>query len=180
MKQKGFDIGLFQNILLSPMKKKLRAYIEFLSVSRDEDIGRMLALGIIARKMMIDNSRSLAYLLDGTKAFQFDRGSRQISEALSDLRAMASRLEIEAKTDQFVPILMGGFAVWKMTIHCLMGKQDETLDTEGYVLGRKIWKELERGMPYVKPALSELYKGDINVNQWHYDNYNYMPEMFKP
>lgn len=161
------------------MKKKLRQYVEFLSVSRSEDIGMMLALGTIARGIMIENSSSLKYLLDNTHDFNYDRGNKYISNAYSDLYTMANNLEREAKVNDFINLLMGGFAVWKMTIHCLIGKDGELLDQEGYTIGRLIWKELDRGMPYVEDKLNELKANGISISEWHYANYQYTPQMFK-
>ncbi len=172
-------MGFFQNLVTSPMKKKLRQYVEFLSVSRSEDIGMMLALGTVSRGIMIDNSESLKYLLDGNNSFNYDRGNKHISNAYGDLYAMASDLEREAKTNDFINVLMGGFAVWKMTIHCLIGKEGKQLDQEGYTIGRLIWKELDRGLPYVKEKLDELKENGIDVDDWHYENCQYAPEMFK-
>jgi len=172
-------MGLLKNIFLNnPLKKKLRNYIEFLSVSRDEDIGMMLALGTVARRLMVVEYDSLKYLLGGENEIDYSSGNENIYQSNLDLIHMSNVFQKEIKNNSFFEILLGGVAVWKLTVTCLPGK-DDVLDQEFYTLGRLMWKELDRGFPYVESSLIELETKITGIDKWHYENCYFSPKMFK-
>jgi len=66
-----------------------------------------------------------------------------------------------------------------MTLLAVTGKPGKPIDPELYTLGRKMWKELKRGLPYVESNLSEMETlGNLPLTEWHYQNCKYVPEMF--
>lgn len=85
---------------------------------------------------------------------------------------MSNDLEKETQSNNFIRVLMGGYAVWKMTVHCISAKQYYTID-------KLIWKELDKRAPFVKEKLDELKANGIDITDWHYENYSYALEMFK-
>ena len=171
-------MGLFTDLMLSPMKKKLRNYAEFLSVGTDEEIAMTLAVATLARKMMISDNRALRILFDGTHEFFYDRGNQYITDAQSEINSVTRNIESLAKLKPSVNFLMGGYAVWKMTIYSLIAKDGESFDPEAFTQGRKIWKELKRGIPYVHSVLKDMEEGGMPIEQWHYNNCQYIPEIF--
>ena len=162
------------------MKKTLRKYVEFLSTGSDEEMGQLLAWATIAREVMIDAEDAFE-ILDGETPFMYTTQTEQTAAAVAQIIPASTEFQREAQNYEYGGALLGGFAVWKMTIYCLMGKKGELLDVEGYTLGRKIWKELSRGIPYAEDNLKmidEVYGHSLMVDDWHYENCTYIPEMF--
>jgi len=174
-------MGLFTKLLSSPMKKNLRKYIEFLSTGSNEEMGQLLAWATIAREVMIDAEDAFE-ILDGEAPFMYTVQTERTIAAVTQILPASAEFQREAQSHAYGAPLLGGFAVWKMTIYCLMGKKGELLDAEGFTLGRKIWKELSRGVPYAEDNLKmidEMFGGyDLMIDEWHYENCTYIPEMF--
>ena len=171
-------MGFFTNLMLSPMKKKLRQYAEFLSVGTDEEIAMTLAVATLSRKLMIQDNRALNILFDGSREFIYIHGNKYISDAQIEITAVTRNVERLVKIKPSVNFLMGGYAVWKMTIYSLMAKNGEPFDPEAFTQGRIIWKELKRGIPYVNSVLKDMEENGMPIEQWHYDNCQYIPEIF--
>ena len=171
-------MGFFTNLMLSPMKKKLRQYAEFLSVGTDEEIAMTLAVATVARRQMIKNNKSLSILFDGTREFLYDRGNPYITNAQTEINSVTRSMEAVVQVKPQMQFLLGGFAVWKMTVYSLMAKNGESFDPEGFTLGRKIWKELKRGIPLVEQELKKMEESGAPIEQWDYDNSQYIPEIF--
>ncbi len=176
-------MGIFTKLLTSPMKKTLRKYVEFLSTGSDEEMGQLLAWATIAREVMIDAEDAFK-ILDGETPFTYTVQTEDTSNAIAKIIPTSAEFQKFVQMLDYGAPLLGGYAVWKMTIYCLMGKKGELLDAEGYTLGRKIWKELSRGIPYAEDNLKmidEVFGGyDLMINEWHYENCTYIPEMFNP
>ena len=173
-------MGIFTNLLLSPAKKELNKYLDFLTVGTDEELGMILASATIARKIAIDNMPSLRILLDGSKPFIYDEGNEILSQGYMDISRMQRDIYNVAKTDPSVRYLTAGMAVWKMTFMSISSKPGVPLDSDLYVYGKKMWHELSRGIPYVKQALEELRDyGGVAVENWHFENAKYIPEMYQ-
>lgn len=173
-------MGFFINLLSPPIKKKLRKYVEFLSTGSDEEIGQLLAWATIARETLIDAEEAFE-ILNGETPFMYTAQTEKTIAAITQIKPTEIRFKKETQHQPFGGPLLGGFVVWKMTIFCLIGKKGELFDTEGYVLGRRIWNEMNRGIPYVKDNLKvidEMSGGQLPIYGWHYDNCNYIPEMF--
>ena len=173
-------MGLFFNLFTSPLKKKLRKYVEFLSTGSDEEIGQTLAFATVARQIMIDNEEAFE-ILDGEKPFMYTTQTEQTSAAIAQIMPASAEFQGFVQNLACSGALLGGFAVWKMTIYCLIGKKGTLLDAEGYTLGRKIWNELRRGIPYVEDNLkmiNEVFGDELMIYEWHYENCTYIPEMF--
>jgi hypothetical protein len=173
-------LGFFINLLSPPIKKKLRKYVEFLSTGSDEEIGQLLAWATIARETLIDAEEAFE-ILNGETPFMYTAQTEKTIAAITQIKPTEIRFKKETQHQPFGGPLLGGFVVWKMTIFCLIGKKGELFDTEGYVLGRRIWNEMNRGIPYVKDNLKvidEMSGGQLPIYGWHYDNCNYIPEMF--
>ncbi len=173
-------MGLFTKLLSSPMKKTLRKYVDFLSTGSNEEMGQLLAWATIVREIMVD-AEDVFEILDGETPFIYTTQTDKTAAAIAQIIPASAEFQREMKSHPAGGPLLGGFAVWKMTIYCLMGKKGELLDAEGYTLGRKIWKELSRGVPYVKDNLrmiDEMFGYDLMIDEWHYDNCTYIPEMF--
>ena len=173
-------MGLFTKLLTSPVKKNLRKYVEFLTIGSDEEIGQLLAWATFARFILIINEEAFE-ILDGEKPFMYTTQTEQTIAAIA--RMIPARVEFQREALNYASggALMGGFVVWQMTIHCLIGKKGALLDPEGYTLGRKIWNELRRGIPYAEDNLKmidEIYGDDLMIYEWHYENCTYIPEMF--
>jgi hypothetical protein len=173
-------MGLLTKLLSSSIKKKLRKYVEFLSTGSDEEIGQLLAWATIVRETLIDAEEAFE-ILDGETPFMYTVQTEKTIAAIIQIKSTEIEFKKEIQHQPFGGPLLGGFVVWKMTIFCLIGKKGELFDTEGYVLGRKIWNEMNRGIPYVKDNLKMIYEmsgGQLPIYEWHYENCNYIPEMF--
>lgn len=176
--KEGFAVGFIKNLMLAPMKKKLNAYVDYLSVAKGNELGEMLAFATISRMELMSRYSSCAYLLDKANRFSYTHANQYIIKAMADVYSYANEMEKYGKSNTGVQAYLSGFAVWKMTINCLMGHDGERLDMDGCILGRKIWRELKRGIPYVEAVLKDLESQGITIEKWVYDNYNYVPEMF--
>ena len=173
-------MGIFANILLSPAKKEMNRYIDFLTVGGNEEIGMILASASVARKIAIDNMSSLRIILDGNRPFIYHEGNEVLSQGYIDISRIQRDIYNAAKTNPSISYITAGMAVWKMTLMSVTAKPGDQLDTDLYVYGKKMWRELSRGIPYVEQALEELRDyGGVALEDWHFENAKYIPEMYQ-
>lgn len=75
---------------------------------------------------------------------------------------------------------MSGLALWKMTLLSIATKENQMIKPEDLVLGRKIWKEIKRGMPHTMDAFLSMSDAGMEgmLDNWNISNYRYIPKMF--
>jgi hypothetical protein len=167
-------MGFFSKLFgIKSVEDGLTDYVNYLSVGNDEQMGQTLFYANAVRKQILETTELFDGILDNTQPFVYELNDISKVKKLNNIKnELLGLSDIYRKKGDMV--MVSSLNVWVMTFRAF-----ENINC--YTLVKKIWIELERGVPYVKITLDQYDKDDKsnNTSKLGFEYLSYIPEMFR-